>query len=188
MEEVWLPVVGYEGLYEVSNTGKIKSVDRYIACRNNGKRFIKGVVLNTRITACGYEQVLISKNNICKGPSVHKLMMEAFVPNPDNLPCVNHKDEVKTHNFIYVNPDGSVDQEKSNLEWCNYGYNNRYGTRIKKASDKKKKPVFQYSLEGNFIDKWKSVKEAEDTLKISHISDCCIGKRKTAGDFKWKYE
>ena len=117
IEEIWRPVVGYEGLYEVSNLGRVRSVDRYYY------RLHKGKVLSLSKNANGYLKVVLSCNGKCKTIKVHRIVAEAFLPNPDNLPQVNHKDEDKTNN--------SVD----NLEWCNAKYNLSYGTRKDKVRD-----------------------------------------------------
>lgn len=136
-KEVWLPVNGFEGYYEVSNKCVVRSVERTIICKNGIKKHLKSVVLSEYICdEAGHKSVKLSKN--CKQYSflVHRLGMEAFVPNPLNLPCVNHKDENPSNNLIFINDDGSVDLEKTNLEWCTYEYNNVYGTAKKRAADK----------------------------------------------------
>lgn len=122
MEEVWKDIEGYS-VYQVSNLGRVRSLKR-------------GIVLKQR-TSSKYAHVILCRLGKEKEVSIHRLMMEAFVPNPLNLPCVNHKDENKLNNFIFVNPDGTVDLEKSNLEWCDYMYNNTYGSR--KRTEKQKK-------------------------------------------------
>lgn len=114
MEEIWKDIKGYS-TYQVSNLGRVKSLKR-------------GIILTPRTTS-KYAQVILSKFGKSKEVSIHRIMTEAFIPNPLNLPCVNHKDENKLNNFIFVNPDGTVDLEKSNLEWCTKAYNNTYGTR-----------------------------------------------------------
>lgn len=109
MEE-WKEVPGYEGLYEVSNTGNVKSL-------------IKNKIIKGFINRCGYRLVGLSKNKILKRFQVHRLVAQVFIPNPDNLPMVNHKDEDKSNN--------SVD----NLEWCDAKYNIHYGTRSDKVKN-----------------------------------------------------
>ena len=116
-EEIWRPVVGYEGLYEVSSYGRVRSLDRYI----NNNSFRKGKILKFSTNRRGYLKAHLSLNNKVKTYLVHRIVAISFIPNPDNLPEVNHKDEDKTNN--------SVD----NLEWCNRSYNINYGTRMDKV-------------------------------------------------------
>ena len=116
-EEIWRPVVGYEGLYEVSSYGRVRSLDRYVKSKSESYRLIKGKVLIGSISRCGYIMCHIRVNEVSKYYLVHRLVAEAFIPNPDNLSCINHKNEDKTDNRV------------ENLEWCSYSYNNTYGTR-----------------------------------------------------------
>lgn len=110
-EEIWKPVVGYEGLYEVSSYGRVRSLDRY----DSRNCFRKGELMNF-FYGCGYLKVVFCKNGIAKKYLVHRLVAQAFIPNPDNLPQVNHIDEDKSNNCV------------ENLEWCDSKYNNNYGT------------------------------------------------------------
>ena len=116
IEEIWRPVVGYEGLYEVSSYGKVRSLDRYVIDSLENKRFYKGKVLSPGIRPDGYLFVILSCNGKSKTINVHRLVAQAFIPNFDNLPMVNHKNEDKSNNRV------------DNLEWCNSKYNNNYGT------------------------------------------------------------
>lgn len=116
-EEIWKPVVGYEGLYEVSNTGRVRSLDRYVKSKSNSYRLIKGKVLSGFITRYGYVRCFIRVNGVGRGYFVHRLVAEAFIPNPYNLPQVNHRDENPSNDNV------------DNLEWCNAKYNMNYGTR-----------------------------------------------------------
>ena len=121
----------------------------------------------------GYKQITLSKNNKRSTKKVHRLVAQAFIPNPDNLPDVNHKDENKHNNNV------------NNLEWCTKEYNFYYGTAIQRRGKK----VIQCDLTGKQLKEWESTKEVERQLNIdhAHISKCCKGKQKTAGGFKWIY-
>ena len=122
-------------------------------------------------------------------------MAEAFIDNPSNLPYVNHKDEDKTNNFVFINDDGSVDLEKSNLEWCTPEYNSNYGTRNKRMIDKLtnrkdlSKPIGHYTKQGILINKFPSIQEAERQLGFAHnnICKCLKHKIKAAYGYIWEY-
>lgn len=168
-KEYWKPVVGYEGLYEVSNWGRVKSL-----------KFGKERILKPCTNRYGYLFVKLCKDGKVKPFTVHRLVAEAFLPNPDNLPQVNHKDENKQNNIV------------SNLEWCSAQYNNTYGTRIERVAEKTtngkcSKTVLQYTLEGNFIKEWKSVAECRRN-GFRHVDDVCRGERKSCGGYIWEYK
>ena len=194
MEEIWKDIQGYEGLYQVSNLGKIKSLNR-ISCIN---RQLTGKILNPIKQISGYYSIGLSKNAEVKLFLIHRLVAEAFIPNPNNYPCVNHKDENKQNNFVWVNKDGTVDLEKSNLEWCTVKYNSNYGTRNKRLSDNhkgilnthKSKSILQFDLKNNYIKEYPSVAEVNRQLGygISTICNCCKGKYKQAYGYIWKYK
>ena len=126
-EEVWKAVKGYEGFYEVSNLGSVKGFARIIRAPH-GKRQIEGGIKKITITKKGYAQVSLKANRKNLSAKVHRLVAEAFLPNPNNYPQINHKDENKANNYVHINPDGTIDENKSNLEWCDQTYNNRWGT------------------------------------------------------------
>ena len=168
IKEYWKPVVGYEGLYMVSNWGRIKSMNY----NHSGKERI----MKQKIQG-GYYSVNLSKNGIIKTYLVHRLVAEAFIPNLNNYKEVNHKDENKTNNVV------------SNLEWCDRLYNVRYGTGIERRSKTQSKTVLQYDLNGNLIKEWKSINECgRNGFKKSNICKCCNGKQKTHKGFIWKYK
>ena len=176
-KEYWKPVVGYEGLYEVSNWGRVKSLDRWKSSKNNSKTFIKGRILKPANDGQGYLQVVLYKNGYKKTFKVHRLVAEAFIPNSDNLPEVNHKDEQKDNN-IYTN-----------LEWCDRKYNVNYGTGLKRMSEKLSKPVLQYTLDGELVKEWSSARECDRNGFCSqHVAACCRGELKHHKGFIWKYK
>ena len=119
MIEEWRPIPGYEGLYEVSNTGRVRSVDRYVKTCYGSYRLHKGKVLSPGIRPDGYLVVSLQYRMF----RVHRLVAQAFLPNPDNLPQVNHKDENPGNNNV------------DNLEWCTAKYNNNFGTARIRSKD-----------------------------------------------------
>lgn len=181
MEEVWRPVVGYEGLYEVSNLGRIRSLDRYVKSWNSESKLTKGRILRMKKYSNGYLNVSLCKCGDIKTCSVHRLVAQAFLPNPDGLPCVNHKDNDRTNNRV------------ENLEWCDWKYNNNYGDHNEKLSQSKingkcSKKVYQFTLDGKLVREWPSTAECGRNGFIStSVSYCCRGERKTHRGFKWSY-
>ena len=192
MEE-WRDVKGYEGLYQVSNEGRVKSLERDIVLCNDGRiRHQEEKLLRPGVDGKGYLFVVLCKDGKKKTQKVHRLITEAFIPNPLNLPQVNHKDEDKTNNRVFINEDGTIDQDKSNLEWCTNEYNHNYGTRNQRASERiaeaRSKQVYQYTLDGTLVKIWSSTKECgRNGFGQSLISACCNGKRKQHKGFRWSY-
>ena len=176
----------YEELYKVSNLGRILSLNY----RNTGKPKL----MNPVERKDGYSQVGLRKNKKTKQCYVHRLIAETFLENPENLPEVNHIDEDKTNNFVFLNEDGSVDKEKSNLEWKTHKDNVNHGTRNERAAKantngKCSKPVLQFTLDGEFIREWPSVMECErNGFDQSNVSACCRGRIKSAYGYIWKYK
>lgn len=169
MNEIYKDVVGYEGKYQVSNLGNVKSLNY----RQTGKE----KVMKQTLIDNGYLQVDLYNNGKHKKYGVHRLVADAFLDNPNNYPQVNHKDENKQNNNV------------DNLEWATAQYNINYGTHGERAGKTRSKPVIQYDLQGNFIKSWNSATEIEKQLKISrtNICNCCNGKIKTAYGYKWRY-
>lgn len=164
MQEVWKDISGFEGLYQVSNLGRVKSL------KSRGKRehILSADVNNT------YPHVNLCKNFKPYTFLVHRLVAQAFIPNPDNLPEVNHKDEVKTNNCV------------DNLEFCTRKYNVNYGTGIQRSANTQSIPVVQKTLDGKIVATYKSSAEAKRQTGLSHISDCILGKREAVGGFTWE--
>lgn len=172
--EEWKPIPGYEGLYEISNYGRVRSYQ----LDSNGKILSPG---NTGKDGSGYCFVNLYKDGKAKKHcTVHRLVAEAFIPNPSNFPQVNHMDECKKNNYF------------ENLEWCSLAYNNSYGTRTQRIAENNSKPVVQLDKKGNFISEFESLTEASKITDIvtSSISRCCNHKPgyKSAGGFIWSYK
>ena len=186
LNEIWKPIKGYEGLYEVSNFGRIKSLKRLVKSHNKwGECYItiNEKILKTSDNKLGYLFVKLFKNNKAKTYYIHRLVAEHFIPNPNNYKEVNHKDENKTNNVV------------TNLEWCDRKYNVNYSNRTKRVTEKLKnkkewsKPVIQYTLDGQFVKEWESINEADrNGYNHGHIAACCLGKRKTHKGFIWEYK
>ncbi len=177
MEE-WRNIQGYDGLYKVSRHGEVKSVDREII-RSDGKiKHFKSVVLKQFKNNNGYLLVVLSKNGVEKQYLVHRLVAEAFIPNPHNLPQVNHKDENKLNNCV------------DNLEWMDAKTNSNYGTGIERRITKISKAVLQFTITGDYVAEYKSTREAQRKTGIDHgdIGKCCNGKQTTPGGFIWRYK
>lgn len=170
MEEIWRDIQGYENLYQVSNMGRVRSLDRWVNSKNGSLRFSKGRILSHNVDKDGYHSVILCIDNKIKKMRVHRLVCEAFLPNPNNYPIINHKDETPSNNTL------------ENLEWCDISYNTAYSCG---------KPVLQLTIEGIIIKLWKTAREAQNYLNIDHsqISACCKNKPQyyTAGGYKWMY-
>lgn len=178
--EVWksLDFMNYPE-YEVSNMGRVKSLKR-------GKEKI----LHQEKNKNGYLRIQLCSNNK-KNFSVHRLVASAFLENPENLSCVNHKNEIKTDNRV------------ENLEWVSYKYNNNYGTRNERISESNKDkpkseehkqnlqtPIIQLTINNKFIKEWFGATQASQDLNLSqgNITACCRKKRNKCGGYKWVYK
>lgn len=166
--EIWRDIEGYHN-YQVSNLGRVKSL--------NYNKTGKEKILKNSKNKDGYLFARLYKEGKVKTFKVHRLVAQVFIPNPDNLPQVNHKDENKTNNCV------------ENLEWCTAQYNTNYGTHNERMAKAKSLHILQFNKEGNFIRKWESIRDIERDLDFNNgnISKCCKGKYKTAYGFKWCY-
>lgn len=178
--EIWKPVSGFEGLYEVSNIGRVRSLTRY-------KKVIKPHIINT-----GYYQYQLWHKGKYRVAFAHRLVAQAFVPNPDNKPYVNHKDENKLNNSF------------DNLEWVTHVENCRYGTAIERRTkhldySKRRvnnanqikacsKPIAQYTKDGTFVKNWNSIAECarETGISPSGISRVVSGLRNSIYGYVFK--
>ena len=167
-KRIWKSISGYEGIYAVSNFGEIAALDqkgnisKLMSPKDNGK---------------GYKAV----NLRGKMKYVHRLVAEAFIPNPNNYPCVNHKDESRDNNVAY------------NLEWCTYSYNSKYGTLPARKREHMIKlrghTVQQYDLKGNLIKSYECTKDIDDTeFNRREVYFCCIGNKMHHKGFVWRFD
>ena len=175
VREIWKDIRGYEGSYQASNLGRIRSLDRLINYKNGKKVFYKGIILTPEINNGGYFEIQLSTNTKYKHYKVHRLIAETFISNPNNLPIINHKDHNKLNNNI------------NNLEWCTRKYNNNY--EPKKTKFPKSVKINQYDKNMNFIKTYNSLAEVskEFNVSITSIRYCCLGKNKTCKGYIWKY-
>ena len=177
MDEIWKDIEGYEG-YQVSSEGRVRSLDRWVVYKNGKKRFRKGMILKPFLNNCGYFQVYLGKNGKQKWLKVHRLVAKAFIPNPDNLPEVNH-----------INEFDKTDNKVENLEWCDRSYNVNYGTGVQRRREKQGKKVYQYTTDNQLVKVWDSLSECvRNGYYNTCITKCCMGVYKQHKGYKWSYE
>lgn len=180
MKEIWKDIKGYEGKYQISNLGRVKSFPRKGARKTEH-------ILKPNKNHRGYLIIHLQNNYKRKGVVLHRLVAEAFIPNPNNLPQVDHIDDNKENNKV------------SNLQWITNYDNMRKswetGARSLEKSYKRgkehprAKKIIQYDKKGNYIKTWDCILEASRVLKINdkNICACAKGKRPTAYNYIWKY-
>lgn len=171
--EIWKDIKGYEGLYQVSNIGRVKSLPR--TSRNKYNTYqIGGRVLKSIVDRTGYLHVVLQFNGNKRFSLIHRLVAETFLLPEVGKTEVNHKDENKTNNCV------------DNLEWCSRTYNMNYGSRPNVHA----KRVMQFTKDNKYITSFTSAKEAERKTGVNHgnICSCCRGNTKYAGGYKWTYK
>lgn len=183
MKEIWRDIKDYEGYYQVSNFGNVKSLDRKIiqedSKRHQYLRTIKGRLLKQTNNGRGYKNVTLVKDNKKKQGLVHRLVAEAFIFNPNNYPVINHIDGNKHNNKI------------TNLEYCSHKHNINEAIRLGLLNPREHscKKCIQKDFNGNVINTYKSITEASKStgICIGNISATCLGNQKYAGKYKWEF-
>lgn len=188
--EIWKPIKGYEQRYLVSNYGRVKRLSYTQKGKGGCLIVMKDMIMKQSSARHNYAKVTLCFNGYTKTPQVHRLVAEAFIPNPDNYPQINHKDENKWNNCV------------ENLEWCTAEYNIHYGTKLKrqgetfKKNGKRSKPIIQYSKSGEIIMIHSSMRDAaryirkdnsRDGRERFNIKQCCNGETKSAYNYIWRY-
>ena len=175
--EIWKELEGYEGDYEVSNMGQVRSITKEFECfsrrgNHTHKRIRYGRVIKPRLQNNGYCVVWLSRNGKVKACTVHRLIAKTFIENPKNLYCVNHKNGDKTDNRV------------DNLEWCTSGENLKHAYDKLNRVHRKGKKIFCVELNRTF----ESIKDASEKLKVnqSAIGNVIAGRAKHAGGYSWK--
>ena len=173
--ETWKDIKRYEGLYQVSDCGRIKSLDRYVGYKTTGKRLIKGAIKVGTITSKGYVKITLFKDGKGTTREIQRIVAETFIDNPCNKEQVNHIDENKLNNNI------------GNLEWSSPRENTIHAKTVLKKGIKR---VNQYDMQGHFIKSYPSIKKASECTNIPRcsISNVVCGRRNKAGNYKWKLE
>jgi hypothetical protein len=178
VEETWKDIENYVGYYQISNIGRVKSLARVIKRNDNIIKTVRKRILRVGKNPNGYYLVVLSKKNKHKPILVARLVAKTFIPNLLNKPCVNHINGIKTDNRL------------ENLEWVTYSENNQHAfdTGLKNSKTIEKK-VLMLSLDNEPLLWFDSMTEASKMCEINlgNIVQCCKGKRKTAGKYKWKY-
>lgn len=175
--EIWKDIPEFENLYQASNLGRIKSLERFRKGKNGCLVTVKERILKQGITH-GYYNVILCKNSIGKNYLVHRLVWTAFNGQIPEGYEINHRDERPVNNAL------------SNLSLVTHKENCNFGTRTERQAKKCSKSVLQYDLQDNLIKEFPSLMQVYRELGFSygHIGDCCNGKLKTAYGFKWKYK
>lgn len=191
-KEIWKPIPGYEGCYEISTYGQIKSLDRYVTFNSrvshDGQITVPkhGKIISQRYLSKGRRYLLatlFNADSVRKDCQVHRLVAITFIPNPDNLPCVNHKDENPENNHV------------NNLEWCTVRYNANYGTRNQRLAEAQlvaqpsSRRVAQINIDGSIYRVFYSQKAVARYYNISaaSVSRVCLGKIKHTHGMYFKY-
>lgn len=178
MKEIWNPVKGYEGLYEVSNYGRVKRVAHSYISKRGITEQLKERALKNHKYPNGYEYVVLSKNTEVHTRLVHRLVADAFIPNPNNYPVVDH-----------INAKQN-DNRACNLRWCTPSMNSRNPLTYQKQFTSHGTEVDMLSLSGEYIRSFVTISQAarEMGVSFSAISKCVTGESNTSAGYKWRYK
>lgn len=180
INEIWKPVKDFEGYYEISNFGRVKSLEKFNSIRGKDRTIgymRKERILKHTIVSGGYLQVKLFKDTKYKNCHIHRLVAEAFIDNPLNKPFVNHLDCDRSNNYY------------KNLEWCTQKENINYAQKVNSTYNNRNKKVKQYDNKNNLINVYNSISEASRNtgITIASISYCANKKRKTGGGYIWHF-
>lgn len=184
-KEVWKDIKDYEGFYQVSNFGRVRSLDRIIESEHRSPQFMKGNIKKVTRRDDGYEYAVLYKKNKGKNKYIHRLVAKAFVPNPNKLPIINHIDENPSNNH------------PSNLEWCDHQYNLTYGDKVQRVTNSEgykertkriRKPIYVIDKNGN-KKRFDSLTSAANELSLDQpsISACLRGRNNTHKGYSFEY-
>lgn len=181
-KEIWRDVKDFEGLYQVSNLGRVRSLPRYVKASKGGTYLKEGCIMRQFELRGHYLQVHLSKDGKKKDMKVHRLVAMAFIPNPDNLPQINHKDYDRQNNRL------------ENLEWCDAKYNSNYSachrpkTLPRGKDNKLARPIDMFDMQGNYKRSFYGAAEAcrETGISFSSICSCLRNEKFSAGGYLWK--
>lgn len=188
MEEIWKDIyyynipteewIDYRGLYQISNLGRVKSVERYEIRKNGAPLFVAETIRRVSYDGNNYPQVVLYKDGLRQSIKIHRLVANMFIPNPEGYTEVNHKDENKSNNCV------------DNLEWCDTQYNVNWGTGQKRRAETVRKDIIVFDLEGNQVAEYHGIDRAAKELGAHRqsITNVLIGKKPSLYGYTFKYK
>ena len=194
MNELFVDIKGYEGFYQISNLGTVKSLEHSIIRSNGVKQTVKERIVKPALVKSGYYTVSLWRNGKQDSRLLHRLIAEHFIPNPDNKPFIDHINTDRTDNTVCLNDDGSVNYEKTNLRWVTPKENNN--NPITRNKHKHKYNVTSYGFNNGHSKPVVRLAKGDEkdvvfpnafSTNTRRVGPCCKGERKTAGGYKWQY-